>query len=179
MGCPPRPALRRPRPPGLHATDAAARLGIAEVREWVKTSRAKKTPADVNVAVERLGLRIADPWEIFVVQALDTEEDTDDAAAVLDWVDRFAGDEARTRRGLRNPGEWNTVLADKLAVAERALRTKRVLIRGKARLPVWFAVGVCLGRTRGYHVATVQNGELWSTDRTPAAGTSADHLPSA
>jgi SMODS-associated and fused to various effectors sensor domain len=152
---------------GLHATDADARLGIAEVREWVKTSRAKKTPADVNAAIERLGLRIADPWEILVVQALDTEADTDDAAAVLDWVDRFAGYEARTRRGLRNPGEWTTVLADELAVAERALRTTQVLIRGKARLPVWFAVGVRLGRTRGYHVATVQNGELWSTDRTP------------
>ncbi len=151
---------------GLQATDAAVRLGVAEVREWVKTSRVEKTTVDINAAVDRLGLRIADPWEILVVQALDTEADTGDAAAVLDWVDRFAGDGARTRRGLRNPDDWNTVLRDELTAAERAMRTKRVLVRGQARLPVWFAVGADLGRTRGYHLATVQNGELWSTDRT-------------
>ncbi|HEX9991969.1 MAG TPA: SAVED domain-containing protein [Acidimicrobiales bacterium] len=154
---------------GLQATEAAVRLGLAEVREWVKTSRAEKTVADVNAAVDRLGLRLADPWEVLVVQALDTEADTSDAAAVLDWVDRFVGDEARTRRGLHRPQEWNTVLRDELAAAERALHTKRVLVRGQARLPVWFAVGAQLARTRGYHVATVQTGELWSTDRTPPA----------
>lgn len=152
---------------GLQATDAAVRLGVAEVRDWVKTSRAEKTAANINAAVDRLGLRLAEPWEILVVQALDTEPDTDDAAAVLDWVDRFAGDEARTRRGLRNPDDWNTLLRHELIAAERSMRTKRVLVRGQARLPVWFAVGAHLGRTRGYHVATVQNGELWSTDRTP------------
>jgi SMODS-associated and fused to various effectors sensor domain len=152
---------------GLDATGAAVRLGVAEVREWVKTSRAEKTAADINAAVDRLGLRMADPWEVLVVQALDTEADTDDAAAVLDWIARFAGNEARTRRGLRNPDDWNTVLRDELTAAERAMRTKRVLVRGQARLPVWFAVGAHLGRTRGCHVATVQNGVLWSSERTP------------
>lgn len=153
---------------GLQANDAAVRLGVAEVRDWVKTSRAEKTAADINAAVDRLGLRLADPWEMLVVQALDTEADTDSATAVLDWVDRFAGDEARTRRGLRNPNDWNTVLRDELTAAVQSLRTKRVFVRGQARLPVWFAVGAHLGRTRGYHLATVQNGELWSTDRKPA-----------
>lgn len=155
---------------GLDATDAALRLGVSEIREWVKTSREEKTPDDIDAAVARLGLRVADPWETLVIEALDTETEVelDDAPIVVDWVDRFAGDEARTRRGLRNPADWNTVLRDDLAVAERALRTKRVLVRGQARLPVWFAIGVHLSRTRGYHVATVQNGELWSTDRTPA-----------
>jgi len=153
---------------GLQATDAAVRLGVAEVRDWVKTSRAEKTAADIDAAVDRLGLRLDDPWELLVVQALDTEADTDNASVVLDWVDRFAGDDARTRRGLRNPDDWNTVLRDDLTAAERSMCTKRVLVRGKARLPVWFAVGTHLGRTRGYHLATVQNGDLWSTDRTPS-----------
>jgi hypothetical protein len=152
---------------GLQASDAAVRIGVAEVRDWVKTSRAEKTPGDINAAIDRHGLRLADPWEVLVVQAVDTEADTDDAAAVLDWVERFVGDEARTRRGLRNPDDWNTVLRDELIAAEGALRTKRVLVRGQARLPVWFAIGALLARTRGYHVATVQNGELWSSDRTP------------
>lgn len=152
---------------GLQATDAAVRLGVSEVREWVKASRAEKTPADIDEAIDRLDLRVADPWESLVVQALDREEEADDATAVLDWVDRFMGEEARTRRGLHDPDEWNTVLRDELTAAERALRSKRVLVRGQARLPVWFATGAILGRTRGYHVAIVQNGELWSTDRTP------------
>jgi hypothetical protein len=154
---------------GLDDSDPAVRMGVSEVREWVKTSRSEKTPGNIDAAVDRLGLRVAEPWETLVVQALDTEADTQDATVLLDWVDRFLGDEARTRRGLRNPGDWNTVLHDELVEAERALQTKRVLVRGQARLPVWFTVGTRLGRTRGYHVARMQNGEMWSTDRRPRA----------
>lgn len=155
---------------GLRDGEAAFRLGVSEVREWVKTSRAQKTPKDIADAVERLCLRIAEPWEALIIQALDREPDTTDAAVVLDWVDRFVGDEPRTRRGLLHPEEWTTVLARELADAERQLTTgaKRVLVGGQARLPIWFAVGTLLGRTRGYHVGKIQNGALWASTTTPA-----------
>jgi hypothetical protein len=149
---------------GLDSSELAATLGIAEVREWVKTSRIEKTPADVEAAINRLGLRRGEPWETLVVQALDQEPNVKEAAVALDWVAHFAGDQARTRRGLKDPGGWNTVLRSDLIAAEAALGSKRILVRGYARLPVWFAVGTQLARTRGYHVGTIQSGKLWSSE---------------
>jgi hypothetical protein len=154
---------------GLDDSDRAIRLGVSEVRGWVKTSRAAKTPADIAAAVDRLGLRVAEPWDSLVVQALETETETGDAAVVLDWVEYFIGDEGRARRGLKDPAGWNTILRPELAAAERTLSSSRVLVRGQARLPVWFAVGTHLGRTRGYRVGKLQNGDLWSSDTQPAA----------
>ena len=56
---------------GLRHDEAAFRLGVSEVREWVKTSRMEKTPADIAQAVNRLELRAASPWDVLVMQALD------------------------------------------------------------------------------------------------------------
>lgn len=40
-------------------------------------------------------------------------------------------------------------------------------MRGQARLPTWFAAGVQLPRTRGYHVARLNHdGQLWTSDIT-------------
>lgn len=152
---------------GLHYDETAFRLGLAEVRDWVKTSRAARTAAQIESAVARLGLQQAEPWNVLVIQALDYEPETFDAAAVLDWVDYFDGEEARTRRGLKDPSEWNRSLRPDLARAEAKLRpgNKRILVRGMARLPVWFAAGTHFPRTRGYHVALIQVAkELWSSD---------------
>jgi hypothetical protein len=152
---------------GLRHDEAAFRLGVSEVREWVKTSRMERTPADITQAVNRLELRAASPWDVLVIQALDHESETSDAAVVLDWVDLFQGDEARTRRGLITPENWNTTLRPELARAERNLAggTRRVLVRGMARLPVWFAAGTQLPRTRGYHVARLNHDrQVWSSD---------------
>lgn len=151
---------------GLRYDEQAFRLGVSEVREWVKTSRAEKTPDDIAEAVERLGLRSSAGWEVLIIQALDWEEEISDAASVIDWVDRFKGEEARARRGLRNPADWNTILRPELGRVERLLSSgsRRVLMRGQARLPTWFALGTQFSHTRDYHVARRQNGQLWSSD---------------
>lgn len=152
---------------GLRHDEAAFRLGVSEVREWVKTSRVDKTPANIAQAVDRLELQASSPWNVLVIQALDREYETSDAAVVLDWVDYFQGDEARTRRGLVMPENWNTVLRPELARAERNLAggTRRVLVRGMARLPVWFATGAQLPRTRSYHVARLNSDRrVWTSD---------------
>lgn len=152
---------------GLRHDEAAFRLGISEIREWVKTSRSEKKPGDIAETVSRLGLLATRPWDVLVIQALDREPETSDAAAVIDWVDRFQGDEARSRRGLKSANGWNTALRPDLAQAEKILAngTRRVLVRGMARLPIWFAAGTQLPRTRGYHVARLHpDGQLWSSD---------------
>lgn len=153
---------------GLRADEAAVRLGIAAVREWVKTSRRRYTFADVGDVISRLQLRAEDLYGVLAICALDRDSVAADATVVLDWVDRFEGEEPRTRRQLRNPVEWNAVLRPQLREATQQIRAagyRRVLVRGSMRLPSWFTTGVYLGETAQFEVATLQGGELWSSDR--------------
>ena len=150
---------------GVRADDTAFRLGITEVREWVKISRVERTASDVREAVDRLGLHATEPFTILAINSLDDHSVHPDAAITLDWVDRFRGSEARNRRGLKNPQEWETVLRPQLVAAQRTLRSlhaRRVLITGTMRLPAWFTAGVMFQETAGFTPAKIKDGHLWT-----------------
>lgn len=151
---------------GVRADDTAFRLGIAEVREWVKTNRTEKRAADVAEAIDRLNLRAQEPFTVLSIKALDEQISMPDARITLDWVDRFRGTEARNRRGLKDPREWETVLRPQLIEAQRTLRAlgaRRILITGTMRLPTWFTAGVVFQETAGFTPAKVKDGQLWVT----------------
>lgn len=153
---------------GLRADEAAIRAGVAEVREWVKTSRVGRMATDVEKAITRLKLRAAEPYGVLAIHAIDRDPATADATVVVDWVDRFEGDEARNRRQLRDAREWNEVLRLQLRQAAAQIKAagyRRVLVRGCMRLPSWFTAGVYLGETAGFEVAARQAEELWSSHR--------------
>lgn len=149
---------------GVRADETAFRLGIAEVREWVKTDRTERQAADVNGAIDRLELRAEEPFTIVSINALEAPMSSQGAGSVLDWVDKFRGTEARNRRGLKDPREWNSVLRPELMGVQQRLRTRgarRVLITGTMRLPTWFAAGVAFQETAGFTPAKIKDGELW------------------
>ncbi len=149
---------------GVRADESAFRLGVSEVREWVKTSRTEKRAEDIAEAVDRLGIRAQDPFTVLAIKALDEEPDLPDAGVELDWVDRFRGTEARNRRGLKDPREWETVLRPQLLQAQRTLRSRgarRILITGTMRLPTWFTAGVMFQETAGFTPAKIKDGQLW------------------
>lgn len=159
---------------GVRADESAFRLGISEVREWVKANRAEKRSADVAEAVGRLGIGADEPFTVLAIKCLDEELPLDDAPVILDWVSRFRGSEARNRRGLKNTDEWETVLRPQLIQAQRTLRSlgaRRVLITGTMRLPTWFTAGVMFQETAGFTPAKIKDGQLWvrpATVVTPA-----------
>ncbi len=149
---------------GVRADETAFRLGISEVREWVKTDRTEKRAANITEAIDRLGIRAEDPFTILAIKALDEELDLPDAGAVLDWVNRLRGTEARNRRGLKDPREWEAVLRPQLIQAQRTLRSlgaRRILITGTMRLPTWFTAGVMFQETAGFTPAKIKDGQLW------------------
>ena len=149
---------------GVRADETAFRLGISEVRAWVKTDRTEKRAADIAEAIDRLGIRAEDPFTILAIKALDEELDLPDAGVVLDWVNRFRGTEARNRRGLTNPGDWEAVLRPELVQAQRRLRSlgaRRILVTGTMRLPTWFTAGVMFQETAGFTPAKIKDGQLW------------------
>jgi len=149
---------------GVRADEAAFRLGISEVREWVKTDRTEKWSDDISEAVDRLGIRAQDPFTVLAIKALDEELTLPDARITLDWVDRFRGTEARNRRGLKDPAGWEAVLRPQLLGAQRTLRSlgaRRVLVTGSMRLPTWFTAGVMFQETAGFTPAKIKDGQLW------------------
>jgi SMODS-associated and fused to various effectors sensor domain len=154
---------------GLRTDEAAIRAGVGEVREWVKQTRQARTPDDIADAVQRLGLRVTDPRAVLVIQALDHELVTGDATVVLDWIDYFSGEQPRSRRGVRQPADWDSVLRPQLQEAARVIRTAgyhHVLVRGQMRLPCWFAAGAQLSEVAGFEVTSMQLGTLWSSTDT-------------
>lgn len=150
---------------GVRADETAFALGISEVRRWVKTNRTEKRADDIAEAIERLGLRAQEPYAVLAIKALDDGPQPLDPSVSLDWVDRFTGDEARNRRGLKIPEEWETLLRPQLLRAQqtlRALGARRVLISGTMRLPTWFTAAVIFQETAGFTPAKIKDGELWT-----------------
>ncbi|MDW5326773.1 SAVED domain-containing protein [Plantactinospora sp. KLBMP9567] len=108
-------------------------------------------------------MRAQDPFTVLAIKALDEEPELPDAGVELDWVDRFRGTEARNRRGLKDPREWETVLRPQLPQAQRTLRSRRarrILITGTMRLPTWFTAGVTFQETAGFTPAKIKDGQL-------------------
>lgn len=149
---------------GVKADEAAFRLGISEVREWVKSDRTPRHAEDIAKAVERLAISAEQPFAIVSINALEAPVPISGASIELDWVDRFRGTEARNRRGLKNTEDW-PVLREELMTAQRTLRAngaRRVLLTGTMRLPTWFAAGVAFQETAGFTVAKMKGSELWT-----------------
>ncbi|HEY5985646.1 MAG TPA: hypothetical protein VIV12_04575 [Streptosporangiaceae bacterium] len=97
-------------------------------------------------------------------RALDEELDLPGAGAELEWVNRFRGTEARNRRGLKDPREWEAVLRPQLIQAQRTLRSlgaRRILVTGTMRLPTGFTAGVMFQETAGFTPAKIKDGQLW------------------
>lgn len=151
---------------GVRADPTAFRLGVAEVREWVKSDRVTRTRSDIAAAIDRLELRVRDPFTVIAIKALDEGDlPVPDNAALLDWVPYFRGDEARTRRGLKDPRNWNSLLRPQVRDLARSMRSagaRQILVTGTMRLPTWFAVGVEFQDSAGFTVAKVKDNVMWT-----------------
>lgn len=150
---------------GFRSDGQALDLGVGLIRGWVTSGKRVLTIEEVRTEIESLGIQAPDPVATVVVQAID-HRPVDGATVVLDWVDRFSGDEARSRRIPRDPDDWNQVFRPELLEAAREVRSSSVRdvhIAGAMRLPTWFAAGNAFGETAGFQVEAFQKGELWGS----------------
>lgn len=151
----------------LLGEDAALRA-VAEIRDWVKTTRDPRDTTDITAMIDRLGLRVEAPRTLVVVQALGPSTAAQESQFSVDWIDRFRGSAPETRRGLRDPSQWNTTLKPELDQMARELKAagqSRVVVAGEMRLPCWFAVGSSLREVAGFEVAAEYRGAVWPGDR--------------
>ena len=151
---------------GLDDSDAALRDGLTIVAGWVEGGRRVVTGKDVHEAIDRVGLRRAEPAAILSVQAIDFDPHADEATVALDWVDLFDGDTPGTRVQPRDPHCWQEMdqaLIDAAATLEEQGWTS-TLIRGAMRQATFFRVGTVLPAVRQHTLRYLRGPQVWSTD---------------
>jgi hypothetical protein len=149
---------------GLRCDEAALDAGIDWVTQQVIAGRRELTLTDIGAAIEARGLRIGEERAIVSVATLVSDPLAGNALYSIDWVDRFDGQDANLKRRPRPPATWAELQDDIEAIPPHLGLARRVLVTGSVRLAPAFAVGSAMRMVTGIDVATVQRGELWSSD---------------
>jgi hypothetical protein len=158
---------------GLRVDAEAIERGVAAVRGWVVEGRRHIDRDKIAREIDRRELRTGTRLATLLIQAIDRDPWPDAASAAsanLDWVDRYEGDEPRTRRQLKQPADWNERLRPELMAAVRLIEQQQfthVSVRGAMRLPTWFAAGVELAINRGFRVHCGRPDQPWSSTVDP------------
>lgn len=151
---------------GLRPDENVLDIGVAEIARMIGEGIPDVDEARLRQFVEERGLVADESRAVVLVQALDRDPWPEAANVALDWVDRFVGHEASTRRQLHDPAEWNAVLKPQLREAVVEIRRQGyddVGIRGLMRLPVAFAVGHHFSDVAGFSLTTKQRSAEWSS----------------
>jgi hypothetical protein len=162
---------------GLRDDDEAVEIGIAMVRELVKTGAGPQTPDQLRVAVRDRNLLASEARVILAVHAIDRPASPDVAHVTLDWVDQFPGPDAWSRYHPSDPAAWTDTFPSDLARARTSLelyRARHAFITGAMRLSTFFAVGRELADVRRWVLSLDQHGRTWTT----GASAQADVTPS-
>jgi hypothetical protein len=152
---------------GLRSDDDAMTLGAGWIRERVIAGQRRLYPADVMGAVERLSLRIGDPWCLASISTVDHDPLIESAASAVDWVDRMKGESPGTRIQPASPNTWNR-LSDEIFQMRQGLGPcRRIRVTGYFRQATGFLAGSTFPKVRGYDVGFKQGGQLWTSDAHP------------
>lgn len=157
---------------GLRTGRSAVDSAIAFVREWVQERWRTLSVDQLRGRVDdRIG-RGTNPGALLVIEAIDDDLHPEDAMERLRWVELYEGDDPNRRRQLRDSRAWDGVVGPDLEAVAEALQAaghRRVLVRGALRLPIWFAAGAALRHVRGFDVAALHHGSIWSSESATGA----------
>lgn len=151
----------------LRTDFTAVEIGMGAARKWVATGVREIFARDMEKLVADSGLRGERRKATLLVEAIERDAWADSATVHLEWVDAYVGENARSRRALRDPSDWNKRFLPDLHRASIQLRAHGftdVLVRGHMRLPTWFAVGSEFSDTTQWRVSALQRGEEWAGD---------------
>jgi len=149
---------------GLRQDDGALNSGIDWIARQVIDGRRQIDIADIRAFIQTEGLRAEDTRAIVSVATLTPDPLAGHALVAIDWVDRFDGDDAYSKRRPRPPVTWLELQEEIDAIPSHLGSTRRVLVTGSLRLAPAFAVGAALRQVSGYEIAAVQRGEVWSSE---------------
>lgn len=152
---------------GLRDDNDALAVGRTMIREWVTAGAGARTRDDIRAEVTVRGLLARSGTLTLAVHAIDRTTLADLPNITVDITDLYPDIHPFQRRQLRDPADWSTVVAPKLAAANTDLatfRSHRVHIVGAMRLALWFAVGRTLPDVGGWVLSLDQQNIEWCTN---------------
>ncbi|HUZ55863.1 MAG TPA: SAVED domain-containing protein [Streptosporangiaceae bacterium] len=163
---------------GLRSDDLALAAGSDWVAEQVVAGRREFSLNAIQDAVSSRALRSGPTRTIVSIATLTPDRLAAQAAYAIDWVDRFDGPDAYTKRRPKAPATWQQLQADIEDIPARLGAASHVAITGSLRLAPAFTVGAALRMVTSTDIAVLQRGTPWPSDApytTPITPTFTEH----
>lgn len=150
---------------GLRNDQLALEEGASWVAKMVREGQRKLTLPMVEAAVGELALKAGPARAILSIATLKPDLMASDADHAIDWVDRFDGDSAYSKRQPMPPNTWAQLQAEIEAAPGRLpAGTTAISVTGSFRLAPAFLIGATFRMVTGADLAVTQRGQLWSTN---------------
>jgi hypothetical protein len=149
---------------GLRGDERAINAGIDWVARMVVAGHRHLDLEDIQNAIDDLCLRSDVARTLVSIATLLPDRMSEQAGYAIDWVDRFDGEDAYTKRKPKNPWTWAQLQADLESIPAHLGGARHVGVTGSMRLATSFTVGATLRMVTGADVSIIQRGELWSSE---------------
>lgn len=149
---------------GLRDDAAALAAGQDWIAEQVIAGRRRLDLETIEHAVQSRGLRAGPARVVVSVATLIPDPLAGQARHALNWVDRFDGADAYTKRRPKLPATWQQLQADIEAIPEDLGGAAHVAVTGSLRQATAFTVGAALRMVTNTDIAVLQRGVLWESD---------------
>lgn len=160
---------------GLEYDEAALKICVGIVREWIERGRQEVTIDVLEDVLTSHRLYRDAPEKCAVIYLSTIKERQFDVPPdhEINWRDRFEGPMFVKGHALVEGTSWNDdLLPDLYEVEQKVGATagcRLIKARGFARLSPWFAFGYVFSEVSGYVIEVDQNDRYWRTDALPSA----------
>ena len=153
---------------GLRGDEQAVMIGNGAIRDLIESGCDQLDAAAMRALVEYHDLAGSGAVAQLCIAAIDHPRFSDSATYLLDWIDRYAGNEPRQRRRLLDASDASLKeMSSELAEARRSLESagySNLSVNGAFRLDVGFSVGAEFADTAGFQIAVKQRDQIWASD---------------
>lgn len=159
---------------GLRAEPSAVAAGADWVAQQVRDGHRELDLDTIHQAVDDLQLHAGVARTVVSVATLKPDPVAHQAHHALDWVDRFDGNDAYSKRRPKPPATWTHLQTEIENIPAHLGGADNIVITGSLRQATAFTVGAALRMVTNTDLAVVQRGQLWSSDTpysTPATPT--------
>ena len=149
---------------GLRADPPAVAAGADWVAKQVRDGHRVLDLDAIRHAVDELHLQTGPARTVVSIATLKPDPVAHQAHHALDWVDRFDGNDAYSKRRPKPPATWTGLQTEIESIPGHLGGAANVVITGSLRQATAFTVGAALRLVTSTDLAVVHRGQLWSSD---------------
>lgn len=151
---------------GYRDDTTAIRAAVGTIRKLVEGGTRELDADAMRAICAELDIHAGPPRATLLVQVLASDPWPESATASVDWVTLFDGEDANSRRQLRDPDDWNRQLKPELVAAVEKIKRakmKDVHVLGAMRLSTGLLVGQLLSEVAGFAISVNGREGEWSS----------------